>query len=157
MGKFEAILDEMRQIHQAKRTDYANSDVFGNFREAERVGVPAHKGAFIRLSDKYRRCCNLLSGQNQAVKDESVEDTLLDLAVYAVITLGLYQEQVICNIWQEQIQEQENIGNCDFCAFNHVSLFMPCCNCKWVFNVDDEGEDYWQPAPWSVDNGTNGV
>ncbi|MFP4629399.1 MAG: hypothetical protein ACLFMQ_01615, partial [Desulfohalobiaceae bacterium] len=53
----------------------------------------------IRLQDKYTRCCNLIRGKEQMVKDEALEDTLLDLANYAVI--------VLCLRRAEQSQEQD--------------------------------------------------
>jgi hypothetical protein len=41
----------------------------------------------IRLNDKLRRFCTLSRNGGQQVKDESVRDTLLDLANYAIMTV----------------------------------------------------------------------
>ena len=89
---FSEILQQMQDTHDRKRNDYAADDPFGNFRESERLGIPAWKGALIRLSDKYTRIMNLAAGREQMVKDETIEDTLLDLAVYSIIVLCLRQE-----------------------------------------------------------------
>lgn len=73
------ILDEMRDTYIDKNSDYGDSfdktiDEFG-------LVAPA-----IRMSDKLNRFKKLIKAQ-QNVKDESIEDTLLDLANYAVLTL----------------------------------------------------------------------
>lgn len=89
MSMFNNILDKMRKIHESKNNDYSPEGEFGNFSESERVGVEPWRGAFVRLQDKYTRCCNLIRGKEQMVKNEALEDTLLDLANYAVIVLCL--------------------------------------------------------------------
>jgi len=86
---FHAILKRMGDLHDAKNHDYSPEGMFGNFAESEKVGVPAWKGAFIRLQDKYTRSCNLIGGKEARVLDEKLEDTLLDMANYAVIVLCL--------------------------------------------------------------------
>ena len=89
MTNFTDITTYMQKVHDAKNNDYSPEGQFGNFAESEKVGVPAWKGAFIRLQDKYTRACNLIRGKEQMVADEKLEDTLLDLANYAVIILCL--------------------------------------------------------------------
>lgn len=97
--RFYDHLDRMKAIHDSKNADYADSavDPFRNFRQSEIVAVPPHVGAFIRLGDKYMRIANLLrreqeSGNGAVVTDESVEDTLIDLANYALIVLTLHEQ-----------------------------------------------------------------
>ena len=73
------------EISRAKSSDYAaDSDPFRNFRGCEQHGVTAEQGILVRMSDKMSRIGNLLQQEAQ-VKDESIGDTLLDLANYAVI------------------------------------------------------------------------
>jgi hypothetical protein len=67
-----------------KNADYGNpNDPFANFKEAELVGSTVEQGILVRMSDKLRRASNLMN--REAVVDESVEDTLIDLANYAFI------------------------------------------------------------------------
>lgn len=68
----------------SKNTDYGNS--FQKVRE-EYKDFPV---ILIRLEDKFRRLKTLLIKQErqQAVKDETVEDTLLDLANYAIMEVA---------------------------------------------------------------------
>ena len=92
--EFDELLRKMGQIHDAKRADYTNDDPLGNFQEAKRVGVTPLQGIMVRLGDKYTRACNLVRNQGKrAVKDETLEDTLLDLANYALLALLAYKRQ----------------------------------------------------------------
>jgi hypothetical protein len=90
---YYALLDRMREIHEAKDSDYAGNEPYANFYEAEKLGIPAWKGAMVRLMDKYRRVVELIAkegrGEEPAVVDEKIEDTLLDLANYGVIVIEL--------------------------------------------------------------------
>ena len=92
---FHQLLEKMREIHNAKNADYGDGKQLGNFMEAEDFGVEAWRGALVRLSDKYSRVKSLAKRINQEgeVKDESFEDTLIDLANYALLTLVLYKER----------------------------------------------------------------
>lgn len=78
---------------KAKNEDYAASqDPFKNFRSAKLLGMSVEQGILLRMQDKMARCANLLQSQ-QKVKDESIEDTLLDLMNYANI-LCLYRQSM---------------------------------------------------------------
>lgn len=96
--KYLQILDQMRELHIKKDQDYAgDAKPFDNFRSSSEIGIKPSTGAFIRLQDKFKRIQNLLMRENRgvgaAVADESIEDTLLDLASYALIVLTLRGEE----------------------------------------------------------------
>lgn len=77
---FDDILKEMSEVHQRKNADYGN-----NFHKRyEKYGFLT---ALLRLTDKMERLENIYEKGEVQVKDESVEDTLLDLANYAVMTI----------------------------------------------------------------------
>lgn len=82
------------QISARKNADYANEhDPFQNFRVCEALGIPAEVGLIVRMSDKLMRASNLITpGREAQVKDESILDTLSDLANYSMI-LRMYLEQ----------------------------------------------------------------
>ena len=73
------ILDEIYDTYKRKNADYGNS--FG-----EQFIEYGLLSAVIRLDDKMRRLKQLLKNEAQ-VKDESIRDTLLDLANYAIMTI----------------------------------------------------------------------
>lgn len=76
----EEILNEMLELYEAKNHDYGNS-----FDQSlDEFGLIA---SVVRLNDKMNRIKALMKA-NQQVNDESLEDTLMDLANYAVMTLA---------------------------------------------------------------------
>lgn len=88
--RFYALLDEIRATHDKKNADYASgTDPFSNFKECERMGLPAWKGCLVRMGDKWGRIMNLVEKKAQ---NEPIEDSLLDLAVYSMICLLLKRE-----------------------------------------------------------------
>ena len=92
--RFYELLEEMKRTHDAKRHDYASTeDVFANFRHCEIAGIPAWKGVAVRISDKFSRIMGFAKKEKLEVKDESIKDTLIDMANYALIALILYEEE----------------------------------------------------------------
>lgn len=78
-GEFRDITNSMIQTYQAKNQDYGNSFE----KTLYRFGLVA---SIIRLSDKMNRI-ESLSQKKAKVESESIEDTLLDLANYAIMTV----------------------------------------------------------------------
>ncbi len=81
----------MQTITAAKNADYTGigDDPFSNFRLVERFGVcTTEQGLLTRMSDKFSRLASFCQRGELSVKDESVEDTLLDLANYCILTAG---------------------------------------------------------------------
>ena len=92
--RFYELLETMKNTHDAKRHDYANpDDVFANFRTCEQAGIPAWKGCCVRIGDKFSRIMGFAKKEKLKVKDESIKDTLIDMANYALIALILYEEE----------------------------------------------------------------
>lgn len=81
------------EISNVKNSDYATGDdPFKNFRLCESLGITSvEKGMLVRISDKLSRISNLLDKKGE-VKDETINDTLSDLANYAMI-MRMYLEQ----------------------------------------------------------------
>lgn len=72
-------------ISRVKNQDYANeNDAFANFKACSSYGVDPKMGIIVRMTDKLVRVSNLLNKEAK-VKDESIGDTLSDLANYAMI------------------------------------------------------------------------
>lgn len=83
MNKIEEhmkICNELNAIYTKKNSDYG--DGFHTTFEEEGMAMPR-----IRLGDKLARFKNLTKGSVQKVSDESIRDTLLDLANYAIMTV----------------------------------------------------------------------
>jgi hypothetical protein len=82
---FRDIVDKMYQVHLEKNQDYSPANILGT----------GEIGIVVRMWDKMTRLMNLLGfeidvqfanyREPQTPKNESIEDNLRDLAVYAII------------------------------------------------------------------------
>lgn len=90
---FYDLCDRMKEMHAKKSYDYGSAhDPLANIRNgAEFVGIEPWKGAMVRLSDKVTRLATY--NRTGSLHFEGVEDTLLDLASYALLALVLYREE----------------------------------------------------------------
>ena len=84
------LCNELNELYSRKNRDYGNS--FHDTFEEEGLAM-----ARVRLSDKLNRFKTLTFPHNvrKAVKDETLRDTLMDLANYAIMTImemDIYEE-----------------------------------------------------------------
>lgn len=86
---------KMFSICERKNNDYtgASNDPFKNFRVVGAMGLSVEQGFLTRMSDKMARLATFCQGKKLLVMDESVEDTLLDLANYCILLNGYIKEQ----------------------------------------------------------------
>ena len=78
--KHKAICEHLNDVYVAKNNDYGDS--FGDmYRE---LGIIT---AVTRIGDKFNRLKSLAKKDEQCVKDESITDTLLDMANYCIMTV----------------------------------------------------------------------
>lgn len=90
--EFEKILGEIQLMHDKKQEDYGREgDPFANVRASEDFGIPGWVGCMTRAHDKMVRLQKAARGGTMT--NESVEDSLLDLAVYSIIALVLRREE----------------------------------------------------------------
>ena len=96
VDKLEQLTEQLIETYKAKNADYGDSfaDSFKEF------GITS---AVVRMNDKMNRIKSLSKGEDRQVKDESLTDSLMDLANYALMTVIELDQQV--EEW-----EKENIG-----------------------------------------------
>jgi hypothetical protein len=91
---FLGVLEELRALHLSKTQDYGDEqqgDALANIRNgAEMVGIDHWKGGLVRAADKMQRLKTYC--RTGSLAHEGVEDSLLDLAAYAVLSLVLFRE-----------------------------------------------------------------
>ena len=85
MNKIERhleIVQSLNQLYASKNSDYGDS--FGE--TYHKLGIIS---ALTRISDKYNRLISLATKpeEERKVKDESIQDTLLDMANYCIMTV----------------------------------------------------------------------
>jgi len=89
--RFHALLQELGALHDKKQQDYGTAqDPLANVRASQDWGIPPWVGSCIRLNDKVKRLQSL--AKNGSLANESAEDSLKDIAVYALIALILLKE-----------------------------------------------------------------
>ena len=105
--QFYDLLMQMAKLHSDKNHDYAGeSDPLRNFKKAEQQGIEPWRGALLRMSDKWSRLESFAIQDTCKVKDESIEDTFIDNAVYSLLAIILRREQIsykerLCNLNSE--------------------------------------------------------
>ena len=80
------------ELMQRKNADYTNSandknpNCFANFTRCEDMGIcSTEQGFLVRITDKLSRLSTFAACGELQVKDESVQDTILDLINYAIL------------------------------------------------------------------------
>lgn len=90
--RFHALLEEIGELHDRKQADYGvDEDPFANVRGSQEWGIPPWLGAMVRANDKVRRLQTF--ARKGTLENEGVEDSMMDLAVYALIALVLFREE----------------------------------------------------------------
>lgn len=85
--RLEKLMAEMLEIYKAKNKDYGDS-----FSESfEELGLIA---PIVRMNDKMNRIKSLTKKGDRQVKDESLRDSLMDLANYALMTVVELDQEV---------------------------------------------------------------
>lgn len=75
----KSLCERIHSVYEAKNKDYGDS--FSSLRKEFPEAI------LIRLGDKYSRLKSLMKNGRAEVKDESIEDTLLDLANYCLMEI----------------------------------------------------------------------
>jgi hypothetical protein len=104
--RFLDLLWEAGELHSRKQEDYGlegigsrKPDPFANVRASSEFGVKPWVGAFVRLNDKVTRLKAF--ARKGVLANESAEDSMKDIAVYALIGLILYREEAGADVKYE--------------------------------------------------------
>jgi len=103
---FDKVTEKMRNILLSKGNDYANSDRLSNFKLAGNItGLNAELNCLSLIATKVARLGVLLNSEDKP-NNESIEDSILDLANYSLLLSMLLAEKKCCGNWDE-------FGNCN--------------------------------------------
>lgn len=90
--RFYELLEVMADIHNRKNQNYAKTkEPLSNLKMSQEFGVSPFLGTLTRMSDKWSRIVQLAGGKQDKV-GESIKDTLLDLSVYSLLAIILFEE-----------------------------------------------------------------
>jgi hypothetical protein len=132
------LLDRMQAVYEAKDSDYSENDLpMGNLLESQELGIEPWKGVLLRIGDKKRRVGSFVKKEKFLVKDEAVDDTLVDMANYSM--LG-------CVLWCQKYSS----SRMDHKVHNHwISLASYCIITKILFeNRMEEKSSPWATTGW---------
>lgn len=93
---FEKTTARMVDTMKKKNADYGGAvpDPFSNFVQVETLGIAtAEQGFLTRMTDKLCRVASFAKNGELQVKDESVSDTLLDLANYSLLMMAYLESK----------------------------------------------------------------
>lgn len=96
---YNSIIENMSKTYEAKNADYGDSvgDTYNKFGDVSFL---------TRITDKYNRILSLSDkGECGEVKDEKLDDTILDLANYCVLWL-VEREYKLSNISLEEFESK---------------------------------------------------
>lgn len=91
----EGFFGECLEISKKKNADYTgkNDNPFSNFQSVEALGIRTEHGFLTRMMDKMKRIASFAEKGELQVKDESVIDTLRDLANYSCLLAGYIESK----------------------------------------------------------------
>lgn len=90
---FEAFTAHMKVVMLSKGHDYSSQDRLSNFKFAGHIcGMTAHQNCLNLIATKVARLGQLFSSGREPV-NESVHDSILDLANYSVLLAMIIQER----------------------------------------------------------------
>jgi hypothetical protein len=93
----DTLVSKMSDTYVRKDSDYAqDGEPMGNLRACEGFGIPAWKGVLVRMSDKKQRLGSFIAHGELKVEDEKIDDTMMDLANYALLGVVLLEEYIRC-------------------------------------------------------------
>lgn len=131
----QTICEELNKLYERKNHDYGDS--FGKSYDEYGMAMPC-----IRLEDKLNRLKALTRNGNQQVSDESIDDTLMDLANYAIMTL--VERKMEDRIDSPRTVVDMSAPHCPTCKYETVDVgTFPCTEC-WFGDGADNTVSKWE-------------
>ncbi len=115
--RYQELLKEILDLHIRKNAGYSgdSGDPWFNFRQSLLFNITPFKGCLVRMTDKFSRISSLVKNPDNDKVGEAITDTLMDMAVYSLIAICLYEEENQKKEEYERIvcTEKTNIENSD--------------------------------------------
>lgn len=132
------IFNEMQDVYESKDSDYCEGEIpMQNLRACEELGIPAWKGTLIRMGDKKRRIQSFFNKGMYRVEDEKLEDTLVDMANYALLCSILIEEDT--SLFPALITGVVDM----FARIAAMCVGMVCSNRRSGESTPDDFQIYW--------------
>lgn len=93
----KTLCESAYELMKRKNADYAGrhgTEPFANFTRCEAMGIcSTEAGMLVRLTDKMSRLSSFVEAGSFQVKDESLEDTCVDIINYAILFHSFVQSK----------------------------------------------------------------
>ena len=108
---FDALLREIKTLHDSKGADYESDGVeYSNLTAAEQWGIPAWKYAMNRVDEKLNRLKSYAQGST--LQHEVARDSMIDIAVLSLIAIVLKERAETKQLaWITTHQQQQEGSN----------------------------------------------
>jgi hypothetical protein len=149
------ILDNMQAVYEAKDNDYSATGLpMGNLRKCEDAGIDSWRGCLVRIGDKMSRLENFLKEKEYLVISEKAEDTVIDLANYAILMSCLIEE--IKKHYSDYYLDMSDKAQENLISLSYYCVFQAM---SWKNNDTENGLvflekalSYWKPlCEYSLD------
>lgn len=101
--RFKAVLDQLWALHQRKGDDYGrDGDPYANIRQYERLGIDPWVQCVGDIMENLGRVESFI--KNGSLKNDPLENSLLDIASYAIIAYILFNENEAAQVDDEPCQ-----------------------------------------------------
>lgn len=125
--KFISLLERMKETHDKKNADYANgTDPYSNFSFASNFSGSSKIQVYLTLIGVKAARLIELSKEGKTPKNESINDTLLDFAVYAAL---MASDLMIEEVKDNQEDYLQNPTTCKVCGTKYWSN-LGCWKCN---------------------------
>lgn len=96
-SRFEELLEQMRDLHRRKRSDYCGEDqdiLYNYAKSGELAGISLFQSIFARTAEKVIRISSIMSkGGTVEVEDEDPTNTLLDIAIQSLLAIQAFDRE----------------------------------------------------------------
>ena len=91
----EKFFNDCLETSRKKNNDYTGNtgNPFANLESCEVLGIKTEIGILTRMQDKMMRLGSYVSGTQMKVTDETIQDTLQDLANYSSLLAGYIKDK----------------------------------------------------------------
>jgi hypothetical protein len=157
------LTERIQRTYETKDVDYSENDLpMGNFRESLELGILPWVGIMLRIGDKKRRVGSFIKRASYLVKDENVDDTLVDLANYAVLGLVMFEEDEPNFLNNDHIgpytswyfdqnpdAKEEFLTDIEDARKAFLSMAVNAIHCRLLFQLrHHENVDSWYGKSW---------
>lgn len=125
--RFKAVLDQLWALHQRKGDDYGrDGDPYANIRQYERLGIDPWVQCVGDIMENLGRVESFI--KNGSLRNDPLENSLLDIASYAIIAYILFNESKEAELDEPEDVPCQSVKPTDSAAFMNKPRHESYCD-----------------------------